>query len=129
MKKGVFKLEVAKKAHVLTSEIYRVTASFPKTEIYGLISQIRRSVMSIPANLAEGYTRKSSKEFKQSINIARGSLAETQYFLLLSKDLDYINNNDYLKLNQRVDEVGKMLFGLYQSIDNRTNRSPLTSQN
>lgn len=129
MEKGVFKLEVAKKSHVLTLEIYKQTATFPKTEIYGIISQIRRSAMSVTANLAEGYTRKSSGEFKESINVARGSLAETQYFLLLSKDLDYLNQNNYLKLNQMVDEVGKMLFGLYQSIDKKTNRSPLTSNN
>lgn len=129
MEKGVFKLEVAKRTHHLTLEIYKITASFPKTETYGIISQIRRSSMSIPANLAEGYTRKSSKEFKQSINIARGSLAETEYLLLLSKDLGYINKKDYLELDKKVEEVGKMLFGLFKSIDIKTNHSPLASRN
>ncbi|RJQ32837.1 MAG: four helix bundle protein [Actinobacteria bacterium] len=126
---GVFKLEVAKKAHLLTLDIYKVTNNFPKNETYGLVSQIRRSSMSIPANLAEGYTRKSSKEFKQFINIARGSLAETEYFALLSRDLGYINEEEYLTLNTKVEEVGKMLFGLFHSIDKKTNHSPLASRN
>ncbi|GAB6045620.1 hypothetical protein JCM11957_12180 [Caminibacter profundus] len=84
-------LEVWKKAHSLVLDIYETTKSFPKEEIYGIISQIRRTAYSVPVNIVEGKAMKNTKEFIQFLNIANASLEEVRYFLILSKDLEYIS--------------------------------------
>lgn len=110
-------LKVWQKAHELVLEVYRITEKFPDRERFGLISQMRRSVVSVPANIAEGFKRRSDREFKQFINIASASLEESKYYLILSLDLKYINQVDYRKLLDLSDEVGKMLYSFYKKLN------------
>ncbi|MGE0267164.1 MAG: four helix bundle protein [Candidatus Omnitrophota bacterium] len=104
-------LFVWQKAHKLTLNIYKLTKKFPKDELFGLISQIRRSSVSICANIAEGH-RKQTKEFSRFLMIAQGSLQETKYHLILSCDLEYCTKQEFEKLIQDAEEVGKMINGL-----------------
>jgi four helix bundle protein len=83
-------LKVWQKAHSLTLDIYKLTQSFPCEEKFGLVSQLRRSVSSIPTNIVEGFKRRSKKDFAHFINIAESSLEETKYNILLSYDLNYL---------------------------------------
>jgi four helix bundle protein len=99
------------KAHELTLGIYEITETFPKSEIFGLTSQIRRSSVSIPANIAEGFKRKTKNDSLHFYNIAEGSLEELKYELLLSRDLKYINEQRYGELSSLADEVGKLIHG------------------
>jgi len=110
------KLEVWRKAHELTIEIYKSAIDFPQHEKYRIIDQLCRSVSSVPANIAEGKGRYSKKEFKQFLYIARGSLEETKYHLILSKDLGYIEQNKFEELYQKAGTVGKLLNGLINSL-------------
>jgi len=84
-------LVVWQKAHGLVLEIYRLTRMFPKEEIYGLTSQIRRSAVSVPANIAEGFKKKGRNDKARFLNIAQGSLEETRYYLMLAMDLDLVH--------------------------------------
>ncbi len=110
------KLKVWEKSHELTLDIYKITKSFPKDELYGIVSQLRRSTSSIPANIVEGCGRKTKTDFARFLTIAIGSANETEYFLLLSKDLKYISENDHLKLSNEVIEVRKMLLSLVSKV-------------
>lgn len=112
-------LPVWKKAHELTLLVYKITKRYPKYELYGLISQLRRSCSSVPANITEGFYRKTTKELIQFLYNARGSLGETIYHIRLSKDLDYINNEDYNRLVKETSEVGKQLNGLIKSLKSK----------
>jgi four helix bundle protein len=114
-------LDVWKKSHELTIRIYRITNNFPKDEIYGLISQLRKASYSIPANIAEGNGKQYLKEYIQYLYISKSSLNEVEYFLLLSKDLDYMNINEYDELVIRVNVIDKMLIGLIKSLKKKTN--------
>ena len=105
-------LIIFQKADELAFQIYNITKDFPKDELYGLTSQIRRSALSIPANIVEGHARKSKKEFKHFINIALGSLAETQYFFDFSKRLGY-HKNEYHNTEKLIEEAGKVLWSFY----------------
>ncbi len=108
-------LDVWGKSIELVTHIYELTKSFPKEEIYGLTSQIRRAAVSIPANIAEGAARNSKKEFIQFLYIGLGSLAELETELIIAKNLNYLGNNDdniFIKL----DTIGKMLTGLIKSL-------------
>jgi four helix bundle protein len=107
---------VWKKAHELTLKIYLITKNYPRDELYGIVSQIRRASSSVPANIVEGNARRSSKEFAQYLIQARGSLSETQYFLELSRDLNYITESDYLNIIDMSTEVAKMLNSLITKI-------------
>lgn len=98
-------------------EIYQVTKRFPETEKYGLTSQLRRSAVSIPTNIVEGYKRKSNKDFAHFLNMADSSLEETKYHLFLSCDLKYISKDDYDRLLTSADEVGRMLSGFQKRFD------------
>jgi four helix bundle protein len=102
-------LVVWKKAHEYTLEIYKITKQYPKDELFGIVSQLRRASSSVPANIVEGSARRTDKEFCQFLIQARGSLVETQYFLELSKDLGYLSKNDFDKLTIISTEVAKML--------------------
>lgn len=113
------RLEVWHKAHQLTLGVYRVTASFPNTEIYGLTGQIRRASSSIPANIAEGSGRGSDTELARFLRIATGSASELEYHLLLSHDLGFIDANNYEKLNQQITEILRMLKGLIHRLDSK----------
>ncbi len=105
-------LKVWEKAHQLTLDVYRATVGFPKEELYGLTSQIRRASSSIPANIAEGCGRGGNPELKQFLNIALGSASELEYHLLLARDLNYLNTSDYEHLANSTVEVKKMLTAL-----------------
>lgn len=109
-------LNVWQKAHNLVIEIYKITRNFPKEENYGLVAQLRRSTSSIPTNIVEGFKRKSKKDYAHFLNIADGSLEETKYHILLAKDLGYIKKEDFNKLNDMCDEIGRMLFGFYKKL-------------
>jgi four helix bundle protein len=105
-------MEVFKLSHFLTLEIYRLTENFPPEEKFGLSAQMRRSAYSIPINIAEGASRLSTKEYKQFVAIARGSVSEIMYQLLLSKDLSYLSEQNYLSLKEKYERVAKMLTNL-----------------
>ena len=109
-------LTVWKKAHQLTLDVYQVTLAFPKEEMYGLTSQIRRASSSIAANIAEGCGRGSNAEFRQFLQIALGSASELEYHLLLARDLHYLNGTDYERLIGNAIEVKKMLNGLIAKV-------------
>jgi len=110
------KLQVWEKSHALVLGIYQSTQSFPKEELYGLTSQMRRASVSIPANIAEGAGRESIPERVHFIQIANGSASELNYFLLLSRDLGYLPEEVYLKYSQDLDEIGRMLTGLMKTL-------------
>jgi four helix bundle protein len=114
--KDITDLDVFKLAHSLVLRVYRMTESFPKTEIYGLISQLRRASISIPANLAEGAKRFSKKEFRYFISISRGSCGEMEYLVKLCKDLNYIQEKDYNDIRNDYIRVAKMLTKLKNAI-------------
>ena len=116
------KLIVLKKSHSFVLKIYEITKNFPKEELYGLTSQIRRASVSIPSNIVEGKSRNSKKDYLRFLLISRGSLEEVKYQLLLSKDLNYIKDKDYIKLYELSNEVGKLLNGLINSIKNQINK-------
>jgi four helix bundle protein len=111
------KLVVWQKSHELVLNIYEISKGFPKDEQFGLTSQIRRASVSVPSNIVEGKARGSNKEYKRFLLIARGSLEELKYQLLLAKDLHYINENTYESILKLTDEVGKMLNGLISKLD------------
>lgn len=112
-------LLVWQKAHQLTLLIYQVTASFPDHEKFGLISQIRRASSSIASNIVEGHSRSSRKEFVHFLNIAKGSLEETRYQLLLSKDLGYLNQVKFSEMSKICEELSKMLFSMKVKISSK----------
>ena len=84
-------LVVWQKSHALVLAIYRVSARFPKSELYGLVSQIRRAAVSVPANIAEGFKKRGKPDKARFMNIAQGSLEEVRYYLILANDLEYLN--------------------------------------
>lgn len=109
-------LEVWKLAHQLTIDVYRVTQSFPKAEQFGLTSQVRRSVSSVPTNIIEGQARQYKKEFTPFLYLAQGTLQETNYYLCLSKDLGYIKETDYVFLFELCTRIKMMLYKLIKSL-------------
>ncbi len=109
-------LIVWQKAHAFCLFVYDITSSFPVEERYGLTSQLRRAVVSIPTNIVEGFKRRSRKDNAHFINISDGSLEEVKYLLLLSRDLKYIDNTKYEELCLSSDEVGRLLNGYYHKM-------------
>jgi four helix bundle protein len=119
MKKTVNRIEdmdVFKKAHKIAVETYEITKTFPQDEKFALVSQMRRAAYSIPSNLMEGGHRLNRKEYRQFVGIAKGSVGELKYFLMLSKDLGYIVERKYLILHESAEELSKMLTGLIRSL-------------
>ena len=106
-------LIVWQKAHQLVLSIYKSTKGFPKTALYGLVDQIRRSAVSIAANIAEGFRKRSKAEKSHYLNIAHGSLEETRYYLILSKDLGYCEITSMMSLS---DEISKLLMAYRKKI-------------
>jgi four helix bundle protein len=96
--------------------IYELTSGFPRDEIYGLTSQIRRACASIPTNIAEGCGRDSSAEFARFLQIAMGSASETEYLILLAHDLKYLNDDQYVELIDIIVSVKKMLASLLRNM-------------
>jgi four helix bundle protein len=109
-------LLVWQKSIDFVTEIYKFTDSFPKDEIFGLKSQIRRASVSIPSNIAEGNSRRSKPDYVQFLKISRGSCAEVEIQLIISKNLHFLDEINYLKLNQDIIEISKMLNGLINSL-------------
>lgn len=99
------------KSHELAIKVYKITEHFPKSETFGLVSQMRRCAVSIPSNLAEGFKRKTKNDSVHFYNIAEGSLEELKYQLLLSKDLHYIQEDTYSNMRDLSDEAGKLIYG------------------
>ena len=111
--KSFVDLIVWQKAHRFVLETYKISQDFPKAELYGLTSQIRRAAVSIPANIAEGFVKKSNKDKVRFMNIAQGSIEECKYYLILASDLNYVNTDDLKKL---LNEVGKLLYSYSKAI-------------
>jgi four helix bundle protein len=109
-------LKVWTKAHELTLVVYRRTRVFPKEEMYGLTSQLRRAAASIGANIAEGCGRRSDGEMKRFLQIARGSASELEYHFLLARDLQLLDNAEFKNLEGKVLEVERMLASLVQRL-------------
>ena len=105
-------LIVWQKSIQLVTDIYKLTKTFPKEEIYGLASQMQRAVVSIPSNIAEGNDRNSSKEFSQFLRIARGSLAELETQIIISEKLEYTNKGQITPILNSCYEIGRMIHGL-----------------
>jgi len=115
--KDFHELKVWQKAHQLTLAVYQITAAFPREEVYGLTSQLRRSCSSIPANLAERCGRHGDAELACFCSIAMGSASELEYHLLLARDLKLIKPKDYGELAQRAVEVKRMLSALIKELN------------
>jgi four helix bundle protein len=109
-------LKLWEKAHQLTLAVYKVTKGFPKEGLYGLTSQIRRSSMSIPTNIAEGCGRNTDAEFARFLQISMGSASETEYQLILARDLEFLSKEAHEKLHMDVEEVKRMLASLLKTL-------------
>ncbi len=109
-------LKVWERGHKLTLQIYKITSGFPREEIYGLTSQIRRSCSSIPTNISEGCGRSRDTELARFIEIAIGSASELEYLLLLSRDIELINEEDFTLLIAEAIEIKKMLISFFQKL-------------
>lgn len=109
-------LKVWQKAHAIVLSVYHLTAEFPPDEKYGLISQIRRSAASIPANIAEGSARGSDADYARFLSMALGSAAELDYHLLLARDLQLIEDHVYQAISGELDSVGRMLNTFIQKL-------------
>ena len=110
-------LQTWNKAHQLTLELYKISRQFPKEEIYGLTSQLRRAASSIGANLAEGCGRQTNPEFARFVRIAMGSASELDYHLLLSRDLGFLESEAYEHSSRKLIEVRKMLSSLLSTVE------------
>jgi four helix bundle protein len=110
-------LKVWEKAHSLTLDVYRATSGFPREELYGLTTQMRRCSASVAANLAEGCGKRGNNEFQRYLQIASGSASELDYHLLLSRDLQFLSSVDYNALAQELGELRRMLTSLILKVD------------
>lgn len=104
------------KARALVKQVYVLSATFPKEELYGLTSQLRRAVISVPSNIAEGHSRSGTKDFIQFISVSIGSLAEVETQILLASDLGYVQENEIGKIISNIHELQRMLHGLRTSL-------------
>ena len=120
------KLQVWEKSHNLTLRIYRLTSKFPREEIYGLTSQMRRACASIPTNIAEGCGRESSADFARFLQIAIGSASETEYLILLAHDLEYLTADQHAELMDTTIRVKKMLTALGKNVRMNSRPAPTT---
>ena len=109
-------LKVWKKAHELVLLAYALSRRFPKDEQYGLTLQLRRAVVSVAANIVEGWKRRTDKDNAHLLNIAEGSLEESKYLFILSHDVGYLTTSDYQRASDLCDEIGRMLNGLSRSL-------------
>jgi four helix bundle protein len=109
-------LTVWQKAHELALLVYTLTEKFPRSEQFGVVSQLRRSPASVPANIAEGFGRRTTRELLRSLQIASGELEETRYFMILSRDLQRISAEDFARVNANCDSVGQLIHALERSL-------------
>ena len=117
--KGFRKLIVWQRAHELVLQVYKFTEKFPKHEMFGLTSQLRRAILSVPANVAEGYAAGGKGQFGRYLDIAQGSLAEVEYYLILAQDLTYITSAQYEQAESLRAETGFLLHRLIESLDRK----------
>ena len=104
------------KAHALFLAVYRTTANWPKSELYGMVSQARRAAFSVPANIAEGQARLGALEFKRYVGIALGSLAELKYALRAARDLGWLTHDEHRRIHALAQEASRCGYGLLRSI-------------
>ena len=119
MLKNYRELKVWQKSYQLCLEVYRITARFPKEEKFGLTSQLRRAVVSVPSNIAEGYGRKTTADYIKSLYIANGSNCELETQLMLTGDLDYVDRDILNVIIDKINEIGRMLKALIKSLENK----------
>lgn len=112
-------LEVWKKGVLLSMELYKITNDFPPHELFGISSQIRRAAASVPANIAEGYGRESTKNYLQFLRTARGSLNELDTFLTIATGLEYLTIEKRKNLHQKTEEISKMLNSLIKKLNSK----------
>ena len=110
-------LDIWKRSIKLVEDIYRLTKSFPKEELYGLTSQMRRAAVSIPSNIAEGFTRLHDKEYKQFLYIALGSCSELSTQIIIASRLKYFDNNKIEQLLNEIDEICRMTMSLIKKLN------------
>ena len=120
MEKPHKKLDAWKESINLVMLVYELTRQFPKNEIFGLISQLRRAVISIPGNIAEGAARQTRREFVQFLYIARGSLSEADTYIEIARRLGYIEKGPIAVVEQKIMDVDKIITGLIQSLKRKT---------
>jgi four helix bundle protein len=109
-------LDAYRKGYQLALQVYRTTRRFPREELYGITSQLRRAAISVPSNIAEGYRRRSRGEYVQFLHIAYGSCGELETQLDICRDLDFVSEKDYVELATLRSDVSKMLYRLIQSL-------------
>jgi len=110
-------LRVWQRAHALTLAVYRLAATLPTDERFGLCSQLRRAAVSVPTNIVEGTKRQTNADYARFLNIAEGSLAETEYLLLLAADLGYLTPQDHQPIAAETDELARMLHALRTKVE------------
>jgi four helix bundle protein len=123
-------LQVWQKAHELVLLVFRVTDKFPRADQFGIVSQVRRSASSVAANIAEGLGRGTTREFLRSLQISRGELEETRYFMFLSCDLGKISKEENARIDAICDSTGRLINALGRSLRSKLNakgQSPVTS--
>lgn len=116
------KRNIKLRADKLAQEVYNLTENFPKEELYVLTSQLRRSILSVPANMIEGYARNRSKLFLNHLEIAFGSLAESKYFIYFAYKRKYISKEDYEKIIDEATEITKMLWASISTVSSKINK-------
>lgn len=109
-------MKIWQKGIELAKAIYKITDLFPAKETYGIVGQMRRSVVSVPSNIAEGFMRKHNKEYRQFLYIALGSLAELETQVIMSEQLGFMNSKESKKLHTTIDEIDKMTTGLIKCL-------------
>lgn len=112
-------LQVWQRSHALALDVYRITATFPRAERFGIISQVRRAAVSVASNIAEGAKRQSPREYVRFLNVAEGSLAETESLLRLSRDLGFADDGVVGELVEEAEEISQMLHGFRQAVERR----------
>jgi four helix bundle protein len=112
-------LAVWQRSHALVLQIYRLTREFPNDERFNLISQVRRAALSVPTNIAEGSKRIGRQDYARFLNIAEGSLAETEYLLMVSRDLGYLTREMHDSQSKDIAEIAKMLHGLRTKVEGK----------
>ena len=115
-------LRVWQRSHKLVLEIYRLTGKFPAEEKFGITSQLRRAALSVPTNIAEGSKRQSNQEYARFLNIAEGSLAETEYLLMVSRELNYIPSKSSEPLLRELSQIAGMLNALRSKVEDNAAR-------
>jgi len=119
------KLDAWKLAHELALEVYRATACFPRSELYGLTSQTRRAALSVPTNIVEGSAKRGHREFRRFLDVAIGSLTELCYLLRFARDAGFLAPNHWERLNDQRERAAIVTWRLYCSVRDRRPRSPV----